>query len=144
MRKKGAFLEYYLIKKIKMNWLPRHTLKWISIRLNIALASIYSIASFYEALSLEPQGEHIVQVCQGTACHVRGASGLMERISSLLGIQPGETDSNQVFTLKSVRCLGCCALAPVIKIDDKYYSNPSVAKLKKILHANKEESKISC
>ena len=142
--KKSALIQILLDIQIKLNWLPRHTLKWVSIRLNIPLANIYNIATFYEALSLEPRGVHIVQVCQGTACHVRGSSGLMERISSLLGIQPGETDSEQLFTLQSVHCLGCCALAPVIKIDDKYYSNPTVTRFRKILNTYKEESKISC
>jgi len=140
--KKSALIQILLDIQIKLNWLPRHTLKWVSIRLNIPLANVYNIATFYEALSLEPRGVHIVQVCEGTACHVRGSAGLMERISSLLGIQPGETDSEQLFTLKSVRCLGCCALAPVIKIDDKYYSNPTVTRFKKILNTYKEESKI--
>jgi len=142
--KKSALIQILLDVQMEMNWLPRHTLKWVSIRLNIPLASIYNIASFYEALSLEPRGAHIVQVCEGTACHVRGSAELMERVSSLLGIQPGETDSEQLFTLQSVHCLGCCALAPVIKIDDKYYQNPKVTKLKKVLDNYKEERELSC
>ena len=95
-------------------------------------------------MSLEPRGEHTIQVCQGTACHVRGSSELMGRVSSLLGIQPGETDSEQLFTLQSVRCLGCCALAPVIKIDDQYYNNPRVTKLEKIFDSYREKREIPC
>lgn len=142
--KKSALIQILLDVQVKLNWLPRHTLKWVSIRLNIPLANIYRIANFYEAMSLEPRGAHTVQVCQGTACHVRGSSELMERVSSLLGIQPGETDSEQLFTLQSVRCLGCCALAPVIKIDDQYYNNPRVTKLEKIFDSYREKRETLC
>ena len=131
--KKNALIQILLDIQLKLNWLPRHTLKWVSIRLNIPMTSILTIANFYEALSLEPRGAHMIQVCQGTACHVRGSAGLMDRVSSILGIKPGETDPDQEFTLKSVRCLGCCALAPVLKVDDTFYSNPSIKTLKKIL-----------
>jgi len=137
--KKNALIQVLLDIQLALNWLPRHTLKWVSIRLNIPLANIYRIATFYEALSLEPRGAHMVQICQGTACHVRGATGLMKSISKILGIVPGKTDADQMFTMKSVHCLGCCALAPVIKIDDDYYSNPTVVELRKIFDSYREK-----
>ena len=142
--KKSALIQILLDIQMELNWLPRHTLKWVSIRLNTPLAYIYRIANFYEALSLETRGKHMVQVCQGTACHVRGSSELMERVSSLLDIKPGETDSEQLFTLQSVRCLGCCALAPVIKIDDQYYSNQKVTQLLKIFETYREKREMVC
>ena len=141
--KKGSLIQILLDTQTKMRWLPRHVLKWVSIRLNIPLSNIYTIANFYEAFGLEPRGDHLIQVCEGTACHVRGSSELMERVSSLLGIKPGETDSEQLFTLKSVHCLGCCALAPVLKIDDQYYSSPKVTRLKKLFDEYREKREMS-
>ena len=110
-------------------------------RLNIPICELYTLANFYEVLSLEPIGKHIIQVCEGTACHVRGSSELMQRVSALLGIKAGETDAEQLFTLKSVHCLGCCALAPVIKINEKYYNNPPIKELKEIFNTCREKEK---
>ncbi len=136
---KSALLQILLDIQKQINWLPRHLLKWVSGRLNVPMAEILTIVNFYEAFSLEPRGKHIVQGCTGAACHVRGATDLITRVSSILGIAPGETDSKHLFTMKTVHCMGCCALAPVIKIDDKYYSNPDTPKLKKILTLLEEQ-----
>jgi len=111
----------------------------VSERLNIRLAEIYTIASFYDAFSLEPQGAHTVKVCTGTACHVRGAPNLLKKVSSILNIEEDETDSNGTFTLKSVNCLGCCALSPVLQVDDTYLNNPSIPKLKKTFNSFAEK-----
>jgi NADH-quinone oxidoreductase subunit E len=129
--KKSALIQILLETQLKLNWLPGYVLKWISERLHIRLAEIYTIAGFYDAFSLEPQGAHTVKVCTGTACHVRGAPDLMKKVSSILDIEEGETDAKQMFTLKTVNCLGCCALSPVLQVDDNYLSNPSIPKLKK-------------
>lgn len=141
--RKNALIQILLDIQTKLNWLPRYTLKWVSIRLNIPLSNIYTITNFYEALSLEPRGDYLIQVCEGTACHVRESSELMARVSSLLGIKPGETDSEKLFTLKSVHCLGCCALAPVLKIDDQYYNNPKITGLKKLFDSYREKRELS-
>jgi NADH-quinone oxidoreductase subunit E len=114
---KNSLIQVLLDVQETFRWLPRHILSWISGRLNIPLREIYVIANFYEAFSLEPRGRHTVQVCTGTACHVRGAQETLVRVSAVLGIQPGQTDSKQEFTLETVHCLGCCALAPVVQID---------------------------
>ena len=119
--------------QMEFNWLPRHCLEWVSTRLNILPTNIYTIANFYEALSLEPRGDHLFQICTGTACHVRGAAGLVDRVSSLLGIEPGQTDSEQLFTLETVHCLGCCALGPVMVVDGEYHSNPSTEEIEEIV-----------
>ncbi len=140
--KKSAMIQILLDVQNEFNWLPKHILHWISARVDVPIAKINTIADFYEVLSLEPVGEHIVQVCQGTACHVRGSSELMRRVSAILGIEPGETDPEQVFTLKAVHCLGCCALAPVIKVDEQYYGNPSMDDLKKIFDSSREKEMV--
>lgn len=130
--RKNALIQIMLDLQSEKRWLPRHMLMWLSRRLNIPAARIYEVAHFYEAFSLEPQGAHTVQVCLGTACHVRRGPQLADSISSILGVKPGETDANLQFTLKQVHCLGCCALAPVIKVDDAYHGNPSLDQLKAI------------
>lgn len=137
--KKNTLIQILLETHLKLNWLPAYVMKWISGRLNIALAEVYSIASFYDAFSLEPQGAHTVKVCTGTACHVRGAPDLLNKVSSILDIQENETDADRMFTLKTVNCLGCCALSPVLQVDDIYSSNPSRSKLKKMFNSLTEQ-----
>lgn len=139
---KNSLIQVLLDVQETFRWLPRHILNWISGRLNIPLREIYVVANFYEAFSLEPRGRHIVQVCTGTACHVRGASEMLTRVSAVLGIQPRQTDSRQAFTLETVHCIGCCALAPVVQIDDQYYHEPTRSKLEKVIKSlEKEEAK---
>jgi len=101
------------------------------------LTQIYHIATFYKAFSLKPQGRHSVSVCMGTACHVRGATGLLNKTMDTLKIKPGETSKDMQFTLNTVNCLGCCALGPVMMVDGKYHSNPSAGKLKEVFEASK-------
>jgi NADH-quinone oxidoreductase subunit E len=141
---KNSLIQVLLDVQETFRWLPRHILNWISGRLNIPLREIYVVANFYEAFSLEPRGRHIIQVCTGTACHVRGASEMLTRVSALLGIQPGETDDSQAFTLETVHCIGCCALAPVVQIDDQYYRNPARSKLEKIIKSLEKEEAQEC
>lgn len=136
---KGALIQVLLDVQERYRWLPRHILRWISGRLNVPLREIYTIAEFYEAFSLKPRGRHNVQVCTGTACHVRGASETLTRISAALGIGPGQTDSKQRFTLEEVRCLGCCALAPVVQIDGQYFQAPSRRKLETVIKSIEKE-----
>lgn len=143
-REESALLQILLDIQTKTRWLPRHILKWVSSRLNVPLARTYSIAHFYDALNLQPRGKHLVQVCTGTACHVRGAAGLLSRVSALLKIEPGQTDTEQRFTMQTVHCMGCCALAPVMKIDDSYYSNPSLKELRQIFEVYEEKEQKVC
>lgn len=138
--KKNALIQILLDIQMEFHWLPRHCLEWVSTRLNIPRINIYTIANFYEALSIEPRGAHLIQICTGTACHVRGATSLVDRISSVLGIEPGQTDSEQLVTLETVHCLGCCALGPVMVVDGKYYSNPSTKQIQEIAAS----CKVSC
>jgi len=95
----------------------------IAKHLKISENEIYSVLTFYKAFSLEPRGKHIVTVCMGTACHVRGAPRLMDDASRELGIDVGQTTPDKHFTLETVNCLGCCAIGPVVVVDGKYYSH---------------------
>jgi NADH:ubiquinone oxidoreductase subunit E len=97
-------------------YLPRAVLEYVSVRLEIPMAEILRVASFYNAFSLEPVGRHIVEVCLGTACFVRGSGLLMERLEGEIGVREGGTDPEGRFTLRTVRCIGCCALAPAMRI----------------------------
>jgi len=101
----------------RFNYLPPPTLDYIAHRLNIPLAHILRVATFYSLFSLKPRGRHMINVCLGTACHVRGGARIMEKLEGELGIKPGETTEDKKFTLEPVRCIGCCALGPVIKVD---------------------------
>ena len=141
---KNALIQVLLDVQETFRWLPRHILSWISGRLNIPLREIYVVANFYEAFSLEPRGRHTIQVCTGTACHVRGAAETLTRVSAVLGIKPGETDNKQLFTLETVHCIGCCALAPVVQIDSQYHRDPSRSKLEKIIKTLEKEEAQAC
>ena len=114
------------------NWLPKHVLFYISSKLNIPLTNIYSIATFYKSFNLEPRGKYSITVCTGTACHVRRSENLLQRIVNILGIKPGDTTDDYRFTLDTVNCLGCCALGPVMFLNERYYSNPSTRQLEKL------------
>jgi NADH-quinone oxidoreductase subunit E len=141
---KGALIQVLLDVQEKLHWIPGHIIHWIAVRLNVAPAEIHTIVNFYEAFSLEPRGRHCVQVCTGTACHVRGAEEMLLRVSAVLGIQAGQTDSRQQFTLETVHCLGCCALAPVVQVDNDYYHQPSKNRLARIVKALDKEEAIPC
>jgi NADH-quinone oxidoreductase subunit E len=114
------------------NWLPKHVLFYISDKLEVPLTNVYNIESFYKYFNLEPRGRYNILVCMGTACYVRGSTNLLQRIVNVLGVKPGDTTSDLRFTLDTVNCLGACALGPVMMIGNKYYTNPSTKKLKKI------------
>ncbi len=130
---KGNLIQILLDIQNEYNWLPRHILLYIGKKLDIPLTNIYGITTFYKYFNLEPQGKYSIVACVGTACHVRGAMNLLQRITNVLGVKPGDTTGDFRFTLKTVNCLGCCALGPVVMIGNKYYSNPSTGQLKKIL-----------
>lgn len=103
------------------NYLPEPAINRVAERLNIPLTQVYSVSTFYKSFSLEPRGKHLITVCLGTACHVRGGQKLLEQLERKLKIKAGKTTPDRKFTLETVSCLGCCALAPVMVIDEKYY-----------------------
>jgi len=102
-------------------YLPKEALEYVSQKMNIPLVQVFRIATFYNALSLKPRGKHKIDVCLGTACHVRGGRRILEKLERELGIPVGETTKDKKFTLESVRCLGCCSLGPVAVVDGKVF-----------------------
>jgi NADH:ubiquinone oxidoreductase subunit E len=115
------------------NYLPRPALDYLSVKIGAPLSKIYGVATFYSTFSLEPRGKHIVSICLGTACHVRGAERVHERLENTLGIQDGQTTEDGCFTLESVRCVGCCSLGPVVKIDEDVHGRIDSSEVKKII-----------
>ena len=117
----------------EMNYLPRKALVQVGKSLDIPLTHIYEVATFYKAFSLEPRGKHTIQVCLGTACHVRGGSRVLDYLENRLEVKPGETTKDRSFTLESVNCLGACALGPIMVIDKKYFGKINTTKIESIL-----------
>jgi NADH-quinone oxidoreductase subunit E len=115
------------------HYLPAEAIQRVAERMRIPMIQVYQVASFYKALSLVPRGEHIITVCLGTACHVRGGDYIIDQIGHVLAIAPGETSRDLQFTLEAVNCLGCCALGPVMVIDGKYYGNMAISKVERVL-----------
>jgi len=115
------------------NYLPAWTLRHVSEKLNIPMIHVYGVASFYNAFHLTQHGNHIVRVCEGTACHVKGGHKVMEELERKMNLKAGETTKDLNFTLERVNCLGCCALGPIVMVDDKYYGQMSPAKLGPII-----------
>ncbi|MFC2072246.1 complex I 24 kDa subunit family protein [Chloroflexota bacterium] len=132
---KNALIQILLDIQEQNHWLPKPALIWVAERLGVTWSQIYNIASFYKAFSLVPQGRHLVQVCLGTACQVRGGPRLLDRVIDVLNIKPGETDQEQRFTLTTVNCLGCCAIGPVVVVDDVYYSQPTAKEFEQVVDA---------
>jgi len=115
------------------NYLPEEILREVASRMNTPLRDVYGIATFYNAFRLKPCGKHIINVCQGTACHVRGGKRVLERIEDLLDIKAGENTKDMQFTLETVNCLGACAIGPVMVVDGTYYGNTTPSKVETIL-----------
>lgn len=101
------------------NYLPRQALELVAARVGLPPGHVYRLATFFKAFSLNPKGEHQCKVCLGTACHVKGGALIMEMLEKELGIKAGNTTADGKFSLEGVRCLGACALAPIVVIDDE-------------------------
>ncbi len=130
-----VLIQLLLDVQIEFNWIPKEAILSISEKLQISLSEIYRTASFYKAMSLTPRGKHIVSVCLGTACHVRGALRIMDRAEESLEIKSGETTQDMKFTLERVNCLGCCAIGPVIAVDSDYHGKVTPTSVKKVLES---------
>ena len=116
----------------KYHYLPKEALETISDKLKIPLPDIYQVATFYKAFSLEPRGKYHVKVCQGTACHVRDSQRVLESVERQLGIKCNKKTKDGLFSLESVNCLGCCALGPVVVVNEDYHGNINPGKVEKI------------
>lgn len=117
----------------KVGYLPPDVLRQVAQKMDISLRQIYGVATFFKSLNLTPPGNHTITLCLGTACHVRGGGRILSEISNFLHIAPDETTEDGEFTLRTVNCLGACAIGPVMVVDDKYYGKMSASRAKNLL-----------
>ena len=115
------------------NYLPREALVEVGAGLGLSLSHVYSVATFYKAFSLKPRGRHLAHVCVGTACHVRGAGRILEKLSKILGVSSGTTTHDMNFTLETVNCVGACALGPLVVVDGQYSGLMTDDKVKSLM-----------
>jgi len=120
------------IQKAK-GYLPEEDLSIVASEVNVPLSRLFALATFYKAFSLIPRGRHVINVCLGTACHVRGGAKLLDKLQRDLDIEPGETTVDQRFSLEAVRCVGCCGLAPVVVINEHFHGKLNQNSLEKVL-----------
>ncbi len=121
----------------RFDYLPKISLELLAKHLDCPVVQLYSMATFYKALSLKPKGRHIIKVCDGTACHIKGSLNLVDGVKRVLGINPGDVTPDGEFSLETVNCLGSCALAPVLLIDDTHYGKVTLEKLPEIINSYK-------
>ena len=131
--KKEALIPILQDLQSDLNWLPEEVLRAVADKLGVPLMDVYGAASFYRTFSLKPRGKHIITVCVGTACHVRGGQRIVDEIGRRLEVAPGETTQDKNFTLETVNCLGCCALGPIVMIDGEYYGEMTTRKVGPVL-----------
>jgi NADH-quinone oxidoreductase subunit E len=129
----GSLIEILLDIQNELHWLPKEALERVAAKLNVPLSRVQHTATFYKAFSLVPKGRHEINICMGTACHVRGAPRVLDTVQNLTGIRPGETDPDMKFSLDTVNCLGCCALGPVMEINDEQLGKVAPAKAAELL-----------
>ncbi len=121
-----------------LGFLPEWALQQVSDHVRVPSAKVFGVATFYSQFRLQPIGEHIIRVCRGTACHVRGSNRILKEIQSQLGVFPGETTKDRIFTLETVACFGSCALAPVMVVDDRVHGRMNPSKARAILDSHRE------
>ena len=129
----SSIIQVMLDIQNELYYLPRDILNYVSQYLNVPLSRTYNLATFYKAFSLKPKGKFPIAVCTGTACHVQGAVKIMEQIERELHIKEGETTADKKFSVESVRCLGCCGLAPVVTVGKNLHGKIPPSKVSKIL-----------
>ena len=134
---KDMLIQILLDLQSMLGWLPQEVLTEVSKQLEIPITQVYQIASYYKAFSLMPRGRHVIKVCMGTACQVRGSPQLLNIISAMLNMKPHETSKDMRFTLETVNCLGCCAMGPVVVVDEMYHTKPSPSDLRKLFESAK-------
>jgi len=136
-RDRGMLVAILQDIQAEYNYLPKETLVEVGQGLDIPLTQVYSVASFFKAFSLKPRGRHLINVCLGTACHVRGAVRILDEIERRLGIKAGETTKDLKYTLETVNCVGACALGPIVIIDGEYSGQMKTDKVKNLLESCK-------
>jgi NADH-quinone oxidoreductase subunit E len=124
-----------------LSYLPEAALRRVARKLRVPITEIYQVATFYRCFSLQPRGRHLVQVCLGTACHVRGGDLVLERTQNESGAGVSGTSPDREFTVEPVRCLGCCGLAPVMRVDRDTFAHLEQAKVRAILNRYRSRKK---
>jgi NADH-quinone oxidoreductase subunit E len=137
----GALIPLLQSAQDSYGYIPEKAIHYISELVNIPAADIYGVITFYSQFRLKPLGKHVVRICEGTACHVNGAKGILKALQNELGIGVGETTEDGVFSLQSVACLGCCSLAPVMMIDDETHGSLDADKIKKVFKQYRDRDK---
>lgn len=117
----------------ELNYLPKEALLRVSEKLDIPIGQIYSVATFFKAFSLKPRGRHVIHVCTGTACHVRGAKRIIDKLQRDLEINAGETTADLEFTLETVNCVGSCALGPMVISDGEYHGQMNMERTERLV-----------
>jgi len=125
----------------KYDYIPSRAISEISRHLKISESEIYGVLSFYKAFTLKPRGKHVITICMGTACHVRGAPMILDEFKRKLGIEPGETTDDNLFTLETVNCVGACALGPIAIADGDYHGQMKTREVDKIVEKLKNEKR---
>ena len=129
----GALIPVLQKAQTLIGYLPLPVLQTISRDLNIPLSTVYGVTTFYSFFTMVPRGKHTCRVCLGTACYVRGGRAIAETLRHNLGISEGETTTDRLFSLESVRCLGACGLGPVVVVDDEVHGRMKPAKVAEVL-----------
>ena len=127
--KQGALISLLQDVQEEFGFLEEDALSAVADALNLPLSQLYGVASFYSQFYFEPRGKHVIRVCTGTACHIRGAPAIQAKLEEELGIRAGETTEDLAFTLETVNCVGCCALAPVVTVNDRVLNRREQRKL---------------
>ena len=131
--KKGVLIPVLQDVQIKYGYIPNEAVPLIAQELSIYPIDIYGVLTFYAQFHLSPRGQHVITVCQGTACHVMGGKAILDYIARLLDVTVGETTKDGVFTLDKVACLGCCGMAPVVMIDKDFYGACTIQSVEQLL-----------
>lgn len=137
--KNGSLIQVLAKAQEIFGYLPRDVQLFIARKLNISGANVSGVVSFYSYFTTEPRGRHIISVCMGTACFVKGAEKIVDKLREVLGIEPGETTEDGMFTLREVRCLGTCSLAPAVMIDGKVYGHVTPEGIEQILDSYRKK-----
>ena len=141
---KGSIIAILQDLQEEYGYLSKDSLVKVSKDMEIPLSRVLSLATFFNAFSLKPKGKHPINVCMGTACHVRGAQLILEKLERELGIKTGDTTKDRNFSLDIVRCVGCCGLAPVIVVDNEFHGKLTHTKLPAVLKKYKKEEASKC
>ena len=135
----SQLIEVLLDVQMNYGYLSKEAMQTVSMDLGVPPLEVYRVASFYKAFRLKPAGKHVLTICMGTACHVRGARLLLDQATGQLGVAPGDVTPDGLFSIEQVNCLGACALGPIVTVDGTYHHHMTPAKLRKLIEALRKQ-----